>query len=51
MLHCFTGTREELKTYLEMGLHIGVPEGLLARLNGLEGVGMRKWLQIKRRTF
>ena len=24
VLHCFTGTREELKTYLEMGLHIGV---------------------------
>jgi len=24
VLHCFTGTREELETYLEMGLHIGI---------------------------
>src|SRR5208337_3368265 len=24
VLHCFTGAREELKTYLEMGLHIGI---------------------------
>ena len=24
VLHCFTGTREELKIYLDMGLHIGV---------------------------
>ena len=24
VLHCFTGTREELKTYLNMGLHIGI---------------------------
>ena len=24
VLHCFRGAREELKTYLEMGLHIGV---------------------------
>ena len=24
VLHCFTGTREELATYLEMGLHIGI---------------------------
>jgi len=25
-LHCFTGTREELKTYLDMGLHIGISQ-------------------------
>jgi TatD DNase family protein len=24
VLHCFTGTREELKTYLDIGLHIGI---------------------------
>ena len=24
VLHCFTGTRDELKTYLNMGLHIGI---------------------------
>jgi TatD DNase family protein len=24
VLHCFTGTREELKTYLDLGLHIGI---------------------------
>lgn len=24
VIHCFTGTREELKAYLEMGLHIGI---------------------------
>jgi TatD DNase family protein len=24
VLHCFTGTRGELKTYLDMGLHIGI---------------------------
>jgi TatD DNase family protein len=24
VLHCFTGAREELKTYLNMGLHIGI---------------------------
>ena len=24
MLHCFTGTGEELNAYLEMGLHIGI---------------------------
>ncbi|SPE54753.1 Tat-linked quality control protein TatD [Verrucomicrobia bacterium] len=24
VLHCFTGAREDLKTYLEMGLHIGI---------------------------
>jgi TatD DNase family protein len=24
VLHCFTGTRDELKTYLDMGLHIGI---------------------------
>ena len=24
MIHCFTGTREELKAYLDMGLHIGI---------------------------
>jgi TatD DNase family protein len=24
VLHCFTGTREELTTYLNMGLHIGI---------------------------
>jgi TatD DNase family protein len=24
VLHCFTGTREELKAYLDMGLHLGI---------------------------
>jgi TatD DNase family protein len=24
VLHCFTGTREELKAYLDMGLHVGI---------------------------
>ena len=24
VLHCFTGTREDLETYLNMGLHIGI---------------------------
>jgi len=24
VLHCFTGTREELKIYLDLGLHIGI---------------------------
>jgi TatD DNase family protein len=24
VLHCFTGTREELRTYLDLGLHIGI---------------------------
>jgi len=24
VLHCFTGTREELKIYLDMGLHLGI---------------------------
>ena len=24
VLHCFTGTREDLKAYLEMGLHLGI---------------------------
>ena len=24
VLHCFTGIREDLKTYLNMGLHIGI---------------------------
>jgi TatD DNase family protein len=24
VIHCFTGTREDLETYLEMGLHIGI---------------------------
>jgi TatD DNase family protein len=24
VLHCFTGTQDELKTYLDMGLHIGI---------------------------
>lgn len=24
VIHCFTGTREELKSYLDMGLHIGI---------------------------
>ena len=24
VLHCFTGTREELKIYLDLGLHLGI---------------------------
>jgi TatD DNase family protein len=31
VLHCFTGTREELKAYLDMGLHLGIPAQLLEK--------------------
>lgn len=35
VIHCFTGTREELKAYLEMGLHIGITGWICDERRGL----------------
>ena len=35
VLHCFTGTREELRAYLDMGLHIGITGWICDERRGL----------------
>jgi TatD DNase family protein len=35
VIHCFTGTREELRAYLEMGLHIGITGWICDERRGL----------------
>lgn len=35
VLHCFTGTAEELKTYLDMGLHLGITGWICDERRGL----------------
>jgi len=35
VIHCFTGTREELSAYLEMGLHIGITGWICDERRGL----------------
>jgi len=35
VIHCFTGTRDELRAYLEMGLHIGITGWICDERRGL----------------
>ena len=35
VIHCFTGTREELRAYLDMGLHIGITGWICDERRGL----------------
>jgi len=48
VVHCFTGTREELETYLAMGLHIGITGWICDERRGLALRELVKYIPLDR---
>jgi len=48
VLHCFTGTREELEAYLHMGLHIGITGWICDERRGLNLRGLVREIPLDR---
>lgn len=48
VVHCFTGTSEELETYLAMGLHIGITGWVCDERRGLELRALIKYIPLDR---